>query len=214
MLPRSPFIIAEIGEHPAQWKDYIEQASACGADAVKIQLWRPQHFPKEERGVKAKWQFPWHEFEAFVGAAHARGMKAGASVFDFDSCELVSVSGGDFLKLACREEHNLLLRLQAWLVSGLTGPVYRSVNVRKRQTRPAGWLGEIPLACIPEYPALPSTPVFRVWKRPWGYSSHAPRYQDLKRLAEVPDIVERHLGPEPWASTAREFEGMVRFYEK
>lgn len=217
-----PFVIAEIGEHPHDWQVWLHAAAEAGADAVKVQLWQPQHFPPHEREAKAKWEFPRGEFAWFVADAHSYGLKAGASVFDLESCNLVASSGADFLKLACREEDNLRLRLQCWLVHGMVGPVYRSVRATRHGARgPRRLPGEIPLGCVPEYPAVVGDQAlfWHSWPRPKGWSSHARGWLDLKQHSNVtnpmvPDVVERHLGPEPWASTAREFEQMVRWYGK
>ena len=154
-------IVAELGANAFPYTRYrlgamIHHARQAGADAVKVQLFKPRHFPIEERSEKTKYQFPRREFSFFVELAHAYHLEAGASVFDREAVELCAETKADFVKLATREEANRPLRIQCQDM--FHGSVLRSVRWPHNQTVKS-WPRETTLGCIPEYPAR---------RRTWG----------------------------------------------
>ena len=128
-------ILAEIGSNVFPFsrdrmEAFVIAASEAGADAVKVQLYRADHFPEHERASKAATEFPRVQFMDFVSMAHAAGLRAGASVFDEDAVDLVA-KHGDFIKLATREQDNATL-IFASRATGLT--VLRSVSCSRLPT--------------------------------------------------------------------------------
>ena len=211
-----PLIVAELSSNPAPWwhlDPFLDAAQKAGADAVKIQLFDPNHFPLAERISKRAAMLPRLKLEQFAKDARDRGLLAGASVFD--KMDVVDASHLDFLKLATREEHNLGLRLRAWL-TGL--PIFRSVDWRHVTRKPIHLPREFTLGCVPEYPSLNTAPLNLAEKlpKPYGWSSHCASIRVCVAAArEGASVIEAHLctsrrQPEgKWSLSPRQFAMMV-----
>src|SRR3990172_1121814 len=102
-------IVAEGGSSPARWgwnfDLWCRTAAMAKATAVKVQLFKAEHFPSAEHASKRPLEFPRARLVEFVEAAHRHGLRAGASVFDNEAVELAA-KHCDFLKLAAREWDN------------------------------------------------------------------------------------------------------------
>lgn len=219
-----PFFIAELGLNVFPYSRerlirLVETAAEARADAVKIQLFRADHFPESEQREKIRFEFPRYEFDWFIRLAYSCGLQAGASAFDFDAIRLIC-AGADFLKLATREAENDALLSFAHRT--YRGPIYRSFALREISS---GWtrarsvrFGH-PLGCIPVYPTDLETAMQTLnWlPRGWGWSSHTAGYEDCVDAAErgVP-VIEKHLrlsanDPEaPWSLDGFDFARMVK----
>lgn len=186
-------VIAELGANPSpDWnlREYVESAALCGADAVKVQLWKPDHFPEAEREEKARQQFPRQRFPEFVKLTRANKMQAGASVFDEAAADMLRHC--DFGKLALREFGRMELFAAA---RKAIYPIYISAPI----SRP---FGRNRLGCIAEYP----TPLWKAmfglirwaWgsrrSDNWGWSSHTTSVWDCVWAVRLgASIVEKHL---------------------
>ncbi len=173
-------VVCEFGSNPAPDWDFpvwCAAAKLAGADGVKVQLWKAEHFRKsaklglqysndiankivnwyeviddKEVETKRPLEFPRERFGEFVSIAHSMGLQAGASVFDSDASLLVS-EYADFGKLAAREQDNHKLINAAFfdICQTKLKPLYRSIS------RPSkiymNWHGIITLITMQEYPA-------------------------------------------------------------
>lgn len=194
----TPIIIAEIGSSPApEWNfsKWIIAALEAGATHVKVQIFRAEHFPKEEQDSKRPLEFPRLRFAEFVKVARQAGLKAGASVFDNDAVALVACYG-DFLKLAAREQENLFLRGRALAYSISQGKtLYRSISTFDDTS-----IG-ITLFAIQRYPAPMVPAIFSLIKfsrfmrgEQWGWSSHTRGDLDCRLAARLgASVIEKHL---------------------
>lgn len=200
-----PIIIAEFGSSPAPDWDFhrwCQVASFAGADAVKVQLFKAEHFMKsakiglqyskdifnqvvnwydvvDDKEVVAKkpLEFPRRRWFDFVEVAHSYGLQAGASVFDVEAVDIVA-RDGDFIKLAAREQGNKKLLDEVLVKREKYVQVYRSISEGK-------FWGHnydsrtIHFAAVQEYPTSVFTAVKKLiaWSRffegvKWGWSSH------------------------------------------
>ncbi len=212
-------IIAELGSSPApawDFEPWCAAAAKAGADAVKVQLFRVDHFPESERAAKRPLEFPRGRLREYVQCAHAYGLTAGASVFDLDAVALAA-EWCDWLKLAAREQDNKELFTFTWNNWGriyhedtkqvTCQPWYRSVSDKRK----AGhmMLG-INLFAIPTYPASLPLSLLRLveWayycrQRPhelprFGWSSHTTGYVDCVLAARLgASVIEKHLAIDP-----------------
>lgn len=197
-------IIAELGSNPSpDWslREYVETAALCGADAVKVQLWKPDHFPEAERDEKAAHQFPRERLAEFVELAHANKMQAGASVFDKEDVEIGK--GLDFQKIALRESLNVQLAVDIFFSHAPI--VYGSIPPAAVGAAMFG--GCIPLGCIGKYPTslahaawglfeIVSSIDSHIWRKShqWGWSSHTTSGLDCIWAARLgASTIEKHL---------------------
>ena len=221
--PKSAYVIAELCSNTAPFDDarlemFCRAAAEAGADAAKVQLFLPDHFPEAEREAKRAVQFPREVFPRLVGLAHWLGIEAGASVFDAAAVEIAA--GGDFLKLATREEDNRVLRL---LCFSKRLPIFRSVSWRPR-FQSAAWPGETTLGCMAEYPTPDDHPALlllpklaSILSAPFGWSSHTRGWEDvLAAVRAGATVIEKHLklsdaDPEAaWSLNPAQFAEMVK----
>lgn len=188
-------IIAEIGSSPAPSWDFAPwcaAAATAGADAVKVQLFRADHFPETEQASKRPLEFPRERLSEYVQCAHAYGLTAGASVFDLDAVALAA-RWCDWLKLAAREQHDYELRRKVYE----TGKkYYRSVE----GLAPTVSVNETPLYAIQRYPApmlLSLVRVVQTWNHyagNWGWSSHTTGTFDCVLASRLgASVIEKHL---------------------
>lgn len=208
------FIIAECCSNITQHLNYLEgvvdAVKGTGADALKVQLFKAEHFPAREQDAKRRVEFPRELFPALVSLCRERGLAVGASVFDEDAIRLVVESGGDFLKLATREWGNRQLE-EACDESGL--PTIQSVEFEKYPRYAAAHFGY--MCCVPEYPAInvrvpnPSSGIH-------AWSSHTRHWLDvLIAVTRGADIVEKHIAfgkndyESGWSLYPQEFAQMV-----
>lgn len=227
------FIVAELGSncHPFTERKLLhllDGACLARADAVKIQLFRADHFPNIERNEKAKYVFPRDKLGWFIRKAReVFGLKVGASVFDKDAVDLVSDHGLEFIKLATREEHNHGLR--DYVQETFYGSIFRSVDYPP--TYPVTrFPREITLGCIPDYPTKPRRghwgflhDMHTHLPEPWGWSSHSLCIEDcLYAVMKGARVIEKHLyysenDPEyRWSLAPTPFRSMtflIRAYE-
>jgi sialic acid synthase SpsE len=185
-----PFTIAELGSNPAPFtKDRIEHfllwAAGAGADAVKIQLFRADHFPNEERAAKQKLEFPRELFSWYLERARFHRLQGGASTFDKDAIDLCNRLGADFIKLATREQSNRALREHA---QKFKGTIYRSVDFETLDEYEPRMPREVTLGCITRYPTAFTYKMKRdmlakfrgkLLPEPWGWSSHTVGIDDV-----------------------------------
>ncbi len=199
------FTIAELGSniHPFT-KDRIEQfidnVSLAGATAVKIQLFKADHFPNEERAVKQDLEFPRELFGWFLERATFYGLQGGASVFDTDAIDLCTRLGANFIKLATREQSNVALRNYA---QQFKGTIYRSINFETLSGHEPRMPREVTLGCIPRYPttftrSLKHRMHTGLWygfvPAPWGWSSHSILFDDVYMAAMAgAKAIEKHF---------------------
>ena len=216
-------IVAELGANPNKYhwntEAFCEAAAKAGATHVKIQLFKPTHFPKDEQQSKELVTFPRDTVAHFAMCARDYNLHPGASVFDFEAIELCE-QYMDFIKLATREERSFDLLLRA----SMTGlPVYRSIDFRKflKTKKVRTLFNENILACIPEYPTkgyVSQLPIgIEKLPAPYGWSSHTRSYQDVETaIVRGATIIEKHLklsNDEPeaeWSFFPHEFEDMVK----
>ena len=196
-------IIAEIGSNPAaggwQFAEYCDAAAVAGADAVKCQLFRADHFPELEHASKRPLEFPRERLAEFAACAHAAGLEAGASAFDATAVALAAREC-DWIKLAGREQNNSDLR---GLTTLTRKTVYRSITTF--DSFRVMWR-EVPMVTISEYPtpmwkallaAIGAADYFRkhgIGK--WGWSSHtaSPGWLDCALAARLgAAVIEKHF---------------------
>lgn len=198
----------------------IMNAKGAHADAVKVQLFRADHFPNTERARKVLYEFPRNEFGWFVRYAHSAGLKVGASAFDDDAVRLCSDTGADFVKLATREQPNVALR--TFCQEHFHRTVIRSV-VWPMQETVERWPREITLGCISEYPADDRTAWHQVHSlflnipAPRGWSSHTVGWFDcLTAFMRGAQVIEKHIylmedDPESgWSLSVQNFGSMIK----
>ena len=86
------FVIAEtcsnIIPHLNHLESMVMAVRLSGADALKVQLYKAEHFPESERDSKRLTEFPRHLFPDLVSMCHANGLACGASVFDEEAVDL------------------------------------------------------------------------------------------------------------------------------
>lgn len=192
------YFIAELGANifpfsRSRLARFVEAAAEAGADAVKVQLFRADHFPVAERREKIQHEFPRYEFDWFLRMARAFGLEAGASVFDEDAIELCR--DADFIKLAAREANNRIL-LEAAYLGYRRGPVYRSLPVRALEPGWAIGVLEHALGCVSMYPTPSSDAADALGGLPtgWGWSSHTTGYEDCMVAARFgAPVIEKHF---------------------
>jgi len=200
-------VIAEIGSSPAPEWDFdrwLDEVVYTGAQAVKVQMFRADHFPASERTAKRALEFPRQRWGEFVYEAHKRGLRAGASVFDEDALRQV-LEYGDFIKIAAREQENADL-LTTIAMSHHSAPrqipIYRSVSdLRILENGFPFDIGDVILLTIPHYPTSLSTALVKVCQaalafddRAWGWSSHTPNMLDCWLAAKLgASLIEKHL---------------------
>lgn len=222
------FIIAElcsnIIRHLDNLPNIIRWCKESGASAAKVQLFRSESFPENERESKKLVEFPRERFEEFVNLCHAYDLAAGASVFDRDAVNLVEDSGSDFIKLATREFNNTRL---VKMCAATEVPVIRSFDVKAKWEWENFWIGErnpniVHMICNPEYPSeFPKIETFgdnfshRI--SVLGYSSHTSHWNDvIIAVSRGAAIVEKHVkidkdDPEAgWSLYLDEFEQLVK----
>ena len=221
------FIIAEacsnIMLHLDRLDVFVEAVANTGADALKVQLFKAEHFPEAEWESKRKVEFPRNLIGEFANLCHKHNLLWGASVFDDEAVDLCVDHEADFLKLATREWKNepllrkcldtklQLIRSYDWTQgdfhAGIYGGVYDNV---------------IHMACIPQYPAFNFTVpnVYKLDDYPesvlWGWSSHSPDTLDvLLAVSRGAAVVEKHVRgsfydyESGWSLSFDEFKKMV-----
>lgn len=220
MAKRTPLIIAELGSSPApDWffTVWCYEAQQAGADAVKVQLFKAEHFahyvgvqytgePMQKILVdteikqKRPLEFPRYRFGGFVAAAHGCNLKAGASVFDEEAVEIVA-RDGDFIKLAARERCNSTLTINAIEAALEKGkPIYRSISTGDAWPF-ASFDNLTTLHAIQEYPAPLYRSIVRLFNfsrrmrtRRWGWSSHTRSIWDCVLAARLgASVIEKHF---------------------
>lgn len=216
------YIIAEFGSNA--WPFTREKltglligAAEANVDAVKVQLFRADHFPNEERKAKARYEFPRDEFAWFVNTAHMLGLAAGASVFDQDAVDLCVYIPTDFIKLASREEDNHSLR--KYVQANYRRTIVRSVAYPPKQ--PIRRMPrEVTLGCISEYPTIRGhwlLPDFHtLLPKPYGWSSHTMMAEDCLAATGLGAVaIEKHMrlfdnDPEAlWSLTPKQMGNLV-----
>ena len=206
-------IVAELGSNPAPgWKlkPYVMAAKYAGADVVKLQLFRAEHFPEDEQSEKRVVQFPRPEDkykDPDQLARFARGcgdlkIRSMVSVFDCNAVEWMREAGVDYCKLAAREEGNtdLYYRVMAECLGGH----HRHISVfasTQSWDRAAGLrnLGFFPMRTISQYPTPMGLALRTLLHKPrdlrkWGWSSHTRGWLDCwlaMRLGAT--TIEKHL---------------------
>jgi len=168
------------------WADEVKRA---GADALKVQLYRADHFPEAERDHKRRTEFPRDLFPLLVEICRQWDMLCGASVFDDEAVDLCEASDADFLKLATREWDNQELLRKCLLSSK---PVFRSYDISKKELLALGQKVTY-LACVPQYPSVdPLVPGGN--DQDWGWSSHTADWLDcLLAVSQGACVVEKHF---------------------
>lgn len=211
---RAVTVIAELGSNPAahdwDFNEFCRVAFFAGANAVKCQLWKTEHFPSWEWAAKRPLEFPRAMLPEFVAQAHRRVLKAGASVFDVEAVELAAAKC-DFLKLAAREQGNdALISACVYLGRGL--PVYRSISEADSYARYFSMGKEegrefVTLYALQRYPAsmARSLVALLAWRLfvysleedgpiEWGWSSHSRGALDCVLAARLgASVIEKHL---------------------
>lgn len=197
-------IIAEFGSSPAahgwDFDRWNEGARAAGAQAVKVQLFKAEHFPTGEQDSKRPLEFPRARFRNFVMSARSNGLIGGASVFDPEAADIAS-QYGDFIKLAAREQDNSMLIGFTFELAEKRGlPVYRSISrMSQYHYHPL----VTTLFTIPVYPAgmvisvlalLRAAWEFRARGARWGWSSHTRGDMDCVLAARLgAHVLEKHF---------------------
>lgn len=225
-----PFIIAELGSNPARygWKldGFVRAAKEAGADATKIQLFKAEHFPENEREEKRKVEFPRDCIKEFAELCKRHGLQSGASVFDKEAVELAA-EHLDFLKLAAREQSNNGLIIDI-LGRELKKTVYRSISNGFNTLI----VGMTHFLTVPQYPtpmARAITEMFLLldefehkrwgkWNWEWGWSSHTRAILDCWLAVKLgATVIEKHFAlshsdPEGGHSLlSAEFRKMVKW---
>lgn len=205
-------IIAELGSNPAPgWKlkPYVMAAKFAGADIVKLQLFRAEHFPAAEQASKRAVQFPRpadrnkdpDQLRWFVGICKDLGVSSMASVFDCAAVEWLVSADVDFCKLAAREEANIALQYE--VVKVTRGGLRYVTTMASTQSwaRMAGvrHLGFFPLRTISQYPTPMWVAIRTLLFKPrdlrdWGWSSHTRGWLDCWLAARLgAAVIEKHL---------------------
>lgn len=243
--PRHVIVVAELGSniHPfkaEQLQLKIRAAAAAGADAVKIQLFRAEHFPEAEQQTKKQFEFPRHMIPIFAQIAIQHGVAYGASVFDKQAVDMMVAARCDFLKLATREMGNVELR--KYCHEEFIEPIYRSVYwppriaerhyqgmmaVGDRLFDHDAWnRGEVTFGCVPEYPSYRHAwwdlaQLSSVLPEPFGWSSHTQGMEDVLIAVQAgATAIEKHLATDPadveaeWSLMPLEFARMVEAIRK
>lgn len=197
-----PKLISEFGSSPAPTWDFdlwTYWAGQARADAVKVQLFQANHFPRAEQASKKPLEFPRARIQQYVKATAAHGLEAGASVFDFEAVRLAALYC-DWLKLAAREQDNGAL-LAACRQTGKR--LYRSIS------DPDCYVpGITTLATVQRYPlplgaALLAVTrwavMFRYLGAPgWGWSSHTRGVLDVRLAVTLgAGVIEKHMALSP-----------------
>lgn len=200
-----PFTIAELGSniHPFTRERidmFIDSAALAGADAVKIQLFKADHFPNEERAAKQDLEFPRELFGWFLERAKFYGLQGGASTFDKDAIDLCMRRGANFIKLATREQHNFALRTYA---QKFKGTIFRSINFERVVAYEPRMPREITLGCIPRYPTSITSKLLNLIEdklssgylsAPFGWSSHTIGLDDVIAASFAgAQVIEKHF---------------------
>lgn len=203
-----PMLVAELSSNPApDWdlEKYIKEAYFAEADAVKIQLFLPEHFPVGERAAKTAAQFPGNRLKEFHSLAAAWGLRAGASVFQTKGLSEIAAAV-DFLKLASREKDNgELIDASFYAANRFRKPLYRSISTTKNFAvgRIPDFNGSMHFGTVSQYPAGVARSIlavilfakfFRGYKLKWGWSSHTKGFFDCVLAANLGAcIVEKHF---------------------
>ncbi len=192
------FIIAEtcsnIIGHLDRLETIVRDVAWTGAQGLKIQLFRGDHFGEKEAESKRRLEFPRDRFPELVELCHKHGLACGASVFDEDAVDLV-VKYGDFLKLATRERSNEKLYYQCVNSDLPVVASYKYGDGEGKQTNPRVLM----MACIPEYPtervSIPHTlPGYDEPGRYWGWSSHTSHWLDVSiAVSRGAVAIEKHI---------------------
>lgn len=220
------FIIAEccsnIIPHLYNLGGVVAAVASTGATALKIQMYRADHFPEAEQASKKRTEFPRDLFPQLVKLCHDKGLLCGASVFDEGAVKIVEENGGDFLKLATREWDNDELYDRC---SGSKLPNLWSYNCEGKENLYHEYKEELDtsgksthiifIACVPQYPAgnikIPNDLTYE------GWSSHTNHWLDcLIAVSRGAIVVEKHIGFSKddyemgWSLYPNEFEQMVK----
>ena len=228
-----PFVIAELCSNIRPFtkeriSEFIDSAALAGADAVKIQVFKADHFPNEERAAKRPLEFPRELLGWFLDRARLYGLQGGASTFDNESIDLCARLGSDFIKLATREQYNLALRNYA--NQEFKGTIYRSINFYNASHHAPRLPREVTLACIPRYPTNITAKLLTDMEaklgggwfaEPFGWSSHTPLYDDvITAVRNGASVIEKHIkydetDPEAkWSLDYFELKILVRILER
>lgn len=199
------FTIAEFGSSPAPFtrdrlNQFILKAAVARANAIKIQLFKADHFPNEERAAKQKLEFPRELLGWFFERAQFYGLRVGASVFDKEAIDLCTRLGSDFIKLAAREQYNCALREYA---QQFKGTIFRSIDFNGLDDYEPRLPREVTLGCIPRYPTNIAPKLITDMTNklssghlsdPWGWSSHTPLFDDVLWAAHLgAKVIEKHF---------------------
>ncbi len=190
-----------MGSSPApawDFEPWCAAAAKAGADAVKVQLFRADHFPESERAAKRPLEFPRGRLREYVQCAHAYGLTAGASVFDLEAVALAA-EWCDWLKLAAREQANGELRAEVWMANKT---YYRSIDKMWASTGDR----ETVLHTIQMYPVPMSLALWHLFRfcwnmydaPRWGWSSHTTGTLDCLLASRLgASVIEKHLALSP-----------------
>ncbi len=208
---KSVTVIAELGSNPAAYSwdfnEFCWAAHKAGANAVKCQLWKTEHFPASEWAAKRPLEFPRALLPEFVAQAYRWALKAGASVFDAEAVELAAAQF-DFLKLAAREQDNVELTVAVMHATSryYKQPFYRSISTGKIVNDAGFHIGQWePLYAIQEYPTAMGVALIKLivahrmfvregFPDNWGWSSHTTGALDCVLAARLgASVIEKHL---------------------
>lgn len=216
-MARNVFVIAELGSNPApEWdlSRYCAAVAKTGADAVKVQLFKAEHFPEAEWAAKRPLEFPRERLSVLACLAHEYGLEAGASVFDTGAA-VIGARHLNFLKLAAREQDNTrlfrtaLAEARRWSCS----QIYVSFN--DWQHRPVRLpKSATPFFTVSRYPTPMALAVWWALQMPifmraaprWGWSSHTRGALDCVLAVRLgATVIEKHFtlgdphpGPPPF----------------
>jgi len=197
-------IIAEFGSSPAahgwDFDRWNEGAHAAGANAVKVQLFKAEHFPEDEQDSKRPLEFPRERIAEYMQSARALGLMGGASVFDAEAVGLVA-KHCDFIKLAAREWDNAALNVSAFGAAWIRNkPLFRS---QSKFIFRSGNTTLTHMFAIQKYPAgmvksvfalLRAAAFFKAHRVRWGWSSHTRGDLDCVLAARLgAAVLEKHF---------------------
>lgn len=196
-------VYAEIGSSPAPFWNFnrwCQVAQWIGADGIKAQLWRAEHFGASEAMQKRPFEFPRSSLGVFTACAHSYGLTSGVSVFDDDAAQQAALVC-DWLKLAAREADNHDLFLSVYAKAAMQyRQLYRSISDLSEYSLLSGVVN---LYTIQSYPASMALSLWRVLQaahffrrrgREWGWSSHTRGALDSVWAAYLgASVVEKHL---------------------